>query len=65
MVYQCFHWRAGTDSETVEGIRALAVDKDHQPRWNPSRIDGVTPNMVQAFFKSPWSAEQHPLAHLS
>ncbi|MDP4609406.1 MAG: enoyl-CoA hydratase/isomerase family protein [Burkholderiaceae bacterium] len=65
MVYQCFHWRAGTDSETVEGIRALAVDKDHQPRWNPSRIDGVTPDMVQAFFKSPWSAEQHPLAHLS
>ena len=65
MVYQCFNWRSGTESETVEGIRALAVDKDHQPKWNPPLISGVTPGMVAQFFKSPWAPDMHPLAHLS
>lgn len=65
MVYQCFNWRAGAASETVEGIRALAVDKDHAPQWNPPSIAGVDEDMVQAFFKSPWGEHEHPLAHLS
>ncbi len=65
MVYQCFNLRAGASSETVEGIRALAVDKDHAPKWNPSSIAGVSNDMVQMFFKSPWSEQGHPLAHLS
>ena len=34
MVRHCFFLRPG-QSETVEGIRALAVDKDHAPKWNP------------------------------
>jgi enoyl-CoA hydratase/carnithine racemase len=61
LVRHCFHLRPGAASETVEGIRALAVDKDHSPRWNPVRIDEVTPAMVQAFFASPWPAHAHPL----
>ncbi|UFS57302.1 enoyl-CoA hydratase/isomerase family protein [Comamonadaceae bacterium M7527] len=65
MVYQCFNWRAGAASETVEGIRALAVDKDHAPQWNPPSIAGVGEDMVQVFFKSPWGEHEHPLAHLS
>jgi enoyl-CoA hydratase/carnithine racemase len=64
MVYQCFHLRKGQASETVEGIRALAVDKDHQPRWNPERLEGVTPEMVAAFFESPWTPERHPLREI-
>jgi enoyl-CoA hydratase/carnithine racemase len=64
MVRHCFHLRPGASSETVEGIRALAVDKDHSPRWNPSRIDDVTPSMVAAFFVSPWPADEHPLLDL-
>jgi enoyl-CoA hydratase/carnithine racemase len=52
-------------SETVEGIRALAVDKDHKPAWNPAGIDDVTPQMVQPFFESPWPVHAHPLAHLA
>ena len=47
----CFHLRPGAASETLEGIRALVVDKDHAPRWNPARIDDVTPEMVEAFFR--------------
>jgi enoyl-CoA hydratase len=64
LVHRCFHLRPGAASETVEGIRALAVDKDHAPRWNPARIEDVTPAMVAAFFDSPWSAETHPLREL-
>ena len=63
MVRHCFFLRAG-QSETVEGIRALAVDKDHAPKWNPARIEDVTPEMVAPFFVSPWPAHAHPLAHL-
>ncbi|MES2423481.1 MAG: enoyl-CoA hydratase/isomerase family protein [Pseudomonadota bacterium] len=64
MVYRSFHLRPGAASETVEGIRALAIDKDHQPKWNPARIEDVTPAMVNAFFDSPWTAETHPLRAL-
>ena len=64
LVRHCFHLRSGADSETVEGIRALAVDKDHAPRWKPARIDEVTAEMVQAFFVSPWPAHAHPLRNL-
>ena len=63
MVRHCFYLRPG-QSETVEGIRALAVDKDHAPQWQPGRIEDVTPEMVAPFFISPWPAHAHPLAHL-
>jgi enoyl-CoA hydratase/carnithine racemase len=68
MVRHCFHTqhlgRTGAASETVEGIRALAVDKDHTPKWNPARIEDVTPGMVAPFFTSPWPAHAHPLRDL-
>ncbi|MES2402048.1 MAG: enoyl-CoA hydratase/isomerase family protein [Pseudomonadota bacterium] len=64
MVYQCFHLRPGTASETVEGIRALAVDKDYAPKWNPERIEDVKPGMADAFFVSPWPVAEHPLYKL-
>ena len=68
LVRHCFHTahlgRSGKTSETVEGIRALAVDKDHQPRWQPARIEDVTADMVMPFFVSPWPAQMHPLRDL-
>ena len=64
MVHHCFHLRPGAASETFEGIRALAVDKDYTPKWNPARIEDVKPQMVQAFFASPWAADAHPLRDL-
>ncbi|MDI1342274.1 enoyl-CoA hydratase/isomerase family protein [Polaromonas sp.] len=64
MVHHCFHLRPGAAGETVEGIRALAVDKDYTPQWNPARIEDVKPQMVQAFFASPWAADAHPLRDL-
>ena len=63
MVRHCFYLRPG-QSETLEGIRALAVDKDQTPRWQPARIEDVTAEMVAPFFVSPWPAWAHPLAAL-
>ncbi len=64
MVRHCFQLRPGAASETVEGIRALAIDKDHKPRWSPTRIEDVKPGMADAFFVSPWTADAHPLRDL-
>jgi len=69
LVRHCFDTahlqRRSHASETVEGIRALAVDKDHSPRWNPPRIEDVSPSMVAPFFRSPWPAHAHPLRDLA
>ncbi len=64
MVWRCFHQRPVADSETVEGIRALAVDKDHRPVWKPADVGSVDPAEVAQFFVSPWAPEHHPLRHL-
>jgi enoyl-CoA hydratase len=56
--------RTAAQSDTVEGIRALAVDKDHAPRWSPAHLDEVTADMVTPFFNSPWPANDHPLMDL-
>jgi enoyl-CoA hydratase len=56
--------RTPAQSDTVEGIRALAVDKDHSPRWSPAHINDVSTDMVTPFFNSPWPPEAHPLRDL-
>ena len=68
MIRHCFYTehlgRSGHSSETIEGIRALAIDKDQSPVWNPAHIEEVSEEMVEPFFISPWTAQQHPLADL-
>jgi enoyl-CoA hydratase/carnithine racemase len=64
LVRQCFAVRKGHASETVEGVRALAVDKDHQPRWQPATLAEVTSDHVQAYFEPAWPAHAHPLRDL-
>lgn len=68
LVEHCFHprhlGREAAQSETVEGIRAVAIDKDNAPSWSPGRIEDVTADMVEPFFNSPWSPGEHPLRHL-
>lgn len=65
LVHHCFHLRGAARSETVEGIRALAVDKDHAPRWQPASVAEVDAAEVAAFFVSPWTADTHPLRDLA
>ena len=35
-----------------EGVRAVLVDKDHNPKWNPKTISHVTDKMVDDHFKA-------------
>ena len=68
MVRHCFHsahlGRSGAGTDTVEGIRALVIDKDQNPKWKPARVEDVTPDMVEPFFQSPWPVFAHPLRDL-
>jgi len=61
----CHLNRSSRDSEAVEGIRALVIDKDRTPHWNPPCWDQVTSQMVDPFFISPWTENNHPLADLN
>jgi len=33
-----------------EGVRAVVIDKDRNPRWSPPGIDDVTPEMIAPYF---------------
>ena len=48
-----------------EGIRALIIDKDRNPRWDPVSLEAADDKWVRDFFRDPWPADQaHPLADL-
>ena len=59
MVLHCFE-----QGDFREGVRAVLVDKDNAPRWNPPRIEDVTEEMIAAFFLDTWAGATHPLADL-
>ncbi|MBK9443286.1 MAG: enoyl-CoA hydratase/isomerase family protein [Comamonadaceae bacterium] len=69
MMRHCFFpahlLRRGAQTETAEGIRALAIDKDNAPRWSPECLEEVSPEMVAPFFVSPWADHCHPLREMS
>jgi len=48
----------------AEGIRALLIDKDRSPKWQPATVAEATPAWAQTFFVSPWNDATHPLADL-
>ncbi|MCL4651970.1 enoyl-CoA hydratase/isomerase family protein [Burkholderia multivorans] len=50
--------------DVIEGVRALIVDKDHQPAWRFKSIADVDRADVLAMFDSPWTPDTHPLRHL-
>lgn len=53
---QCFAMELHLDrlwfdgGDIMEGVRALLVDKDKQPKWNPPHIDQLDAQRVVAFF---------------
>jgi len=56
--------KCGKYGEFVEGVRALLIDKDNKPQWKFANVKEVDANVIDWFFKSKWSAQQHPLAAL-
>lgn len=66
LVHWCFEpaWR-GAHCETLEGIRALAIDKDHAPRWQPAAVHELQPDAWTRHFSDPWLPGPHPLAGLA
>lgn len=50
--------------EVLEGVRALVIDKDNAPRWDPPTLEEVRPEAVARFFESAWPSHAHPLRWL-
>ncbi|MFC3608783.1 enoyl-CoA hydratase/isomerase family protein [Stutzerimonas tarimensis] len=56
MLSDCFAMELHLDSQWfdkgdfIEGVRALIIDKDKTPRWNPPGIEGLDRQQVLAFY---------------
>jgi enoyl-CoA hydratase len=42
--------RVAREPEFYEGIRAVVIDKDNAPRWNPASLEAVTGDKVASYF---------------
>lgn len=51
-------------SNFPEGVRALLIDKDRQPKFDPPRFEDVTADFIDEHFQPPWGDKPHPLADL-
>jgi len=41
----------------IEGVRALIIDKDNAPKWNPANVEEVSDHLIDQIF-APLSADQ-------
>jgi len=41
----------------IEGVRALIIDKDNAPKWNPASVEEVSEHLIDQIF-APLSADQ-------
>jgi enoyl-CoA hydratase/carnithine racemase len=49
----------------AEGIRALIIDKDQQPRWQHASLAEINQDQLdQLYFATPWDPSSHPLRDL-
>ena len=48
----------------AEGIRALLIDKDRNPQWQPATLAEASAAWAETFFTAPWPDDRHPLADL-
>lgn len=56
--------QCGKLGEFTEGVRALLMDKDLQPKWQYKTVSDVPQSVIDELFRSPWSASEHPLREL-
>ena len=59
IIYHCFE-----HGDLMEGIRAVILDKDNAPKWQPATLAELQDTNVAAFFQPRWEPAQHPLANL-
>lgn len=51
--------------DLTEGVRALLIDKDNKPQWQPRTLAEVTPQWIDGHFAAPvWPDSKHPLTDL-
>ena len=43
--------------DMAEGVRAVIVDKDNNPRWNPKDLEAVSDTMIERYFEPLAGAE--------
>jgi enoyl-CoA hydratase len=54
--------RVLTRPDFAEGVRAVIVDKDNAPKWNPATPEGVTDELIESIFAPlPQGQEWKPL----
>jgi enoyl-CoA hydratase len=49
--------RIARGHDFYEGVRAVVIDKDHAPRWEPATIEALDPAAISAYF-APLGADE-------
>lgn len=44
--------RCCENDDFYEGVRALLIDRDNKPKWNPDSVEKVSAELVESYFKS-------------
>ncbi|KAM7461036.1 hypothetical protein LguiA_029157 [Lonicera macranthoides] len=46
----CHVMRGEVSKDFIEGCRAILLDKDRNPKWNPSKLEQISNEMVDCYF---------------
>jgi enoyl-CoA hydratase/carnithine racemase len=47
--------------DLLEGIRAVAIDKDYNPKWSFDTVEAVPEDLINAHFKPVWDDDNDPM----